>query len=139
MSKANVSKAEKKAEAVKRLQALYIFPNAIRAFRGGRVMVSEAPFGALYDLNDEQKQMVSDFEKKNNALVYMVVRSNTEFGLLDSLLFVGDSKEEWAYDWEDLKSGYVFAYVVNHNADWCSEFGTIQVKTTIGRGLVRVA
>lgn len=136
---ANVSKAEKKAEAVKRMQALRIFPNAVRAFRGGRVMVSEPPFGGLYELNEEEQKMVSGFEQENNALVYMVVRSNTEFGLLDSLLFVGDEKSEWAYENEDLKDGYVFAYVVNHDADWCSEFGTIQVKTTFGRGLVRVA
>ena len=61
MSNANVSKAEKKAEAVKRLQALHIFPNAVRAFRGGRVMVSEAPLGALYELNAEERQMVSIF------------------------------------------------------------------------------
>ena len=37
-----------------------------------------------------------------------------------------------------IKDGYAFVYTKNVNDDWCSEFGSICIKSQLG-GLVRVA
>ena len=58
----NVSREDKKVEAIKRMRAMKIFPDAIKQFaEDDVVMVSEPPIGGLYWLNDEQKKMVQDF------------------------------------------------------------------------------
>ena len=134
----NVSRENKKVEAIKRMKTLNIYSEAIRQFKDEDiVMVSEPPFGGLYWLNDEEKRMVADFEAEHNALVYMVVRSNTEFGLLDALLYVSDYQDEYEMDNDDIKDGYIMSYVVNHDCPDLSEFGSIAVKS-VGGGLVRI-
>ena len=128
----------KKEEAIKRMKSLEIINDAIRQFKDDDiVMVSEQPMGALYWLNDEEKQMVKEFEEKHNALVYMVVRAYTTIGKMDSLLYISDYEEEWEMDNEDIKDGYVMTYTINHDMPDCSEFGSIVVKPAFG-GLIRI-
>lgn len=136
----NVSIEEKKAEAVKRMKAMGIFPQTIKQFeKEGKVSVSEPPVGAFYWLEGEELELVRQFEKEHNALVYVVVRSYTSFGKLDSYLFVSDYKDEWADDNEGAKTGEVLAYVHNYDYPECSEMGYILIEKTIGAGLKRVA
>ena len=134
----NISIEEKKAEAVNRMRMLGIFPKAIQRFnkKDSEVMLSLPPWGGLYELGDEEKEMVRSFEQKYDYLVYMVVRANTEFGLLDALLYISDHEDEWEMDREDIHSGCPMAYVVNHDEESFSEFGSIGVRN-IGGGLVR--
>lgn len=127
----------KKQEAIKRMYDLNIFPQTIKQFKGGMVSYSEPPLGANYWLDDEQKRIVKEFEEEYNALVYFVIRSYTEFGKLDSFLYVSDHEEEWEMDIEDIKDGYAVAYVYNYDAPEYSEFGSIAVTERFG-GLVRV-
>lgn len=106
----NVSMEIKKAEAIKRMKALGIFPQTIQQFkRENLVSYSEPPMGANYWLDDEQKAIVKEFEQEHNALVYFATRSYTKFGKLDSFLFVSDYEEEWEMDNEDIKDGYALA------------------------------
>ena len=46
-------------------------------------------------------------------------------------------KDEWEDDKANIEEGYVFAYVENVDNPWCSEFGSIAVKSQFG-GLVRI-
>lgn len=133
----NISIEKKKQEAIKRMQTLKIFPQTIQQFKGGQVSYSEPPLGANYWLDDEQKEIVKKFEEEHNALVYFVTRSYTEFGMLDSLLYVSDYEEEWEMDREDIQDGYALAYVYNYDIPEYSEFGSIAVQNRFG-GLVRV-
>ena len=135
-----VSLEEKKIEAVKRMKALGIFSETIRQFeKENLVSVSVSPFGGFFWIDDEDKERIAAFEKKSSALVYMVVRSYTDYGKMDSYLFVSDFKdEEWAMDREDLKHGRAFAYVYNYEEPEFSEFGTIGIKKTIAAGLERI-
>lgn len=134
----NVTIEKKKEEAIKRLKALDIIDDAINQFENDDiVMVSEPPMGGLYWLNDEEKEMVRKFEKEHNALVYMVVRAFTQFGKMDSLLFVGDYDEEYEMEMEDIKDRYVMSYTINYDMPDCSEFGSIVVKPIFG-GLLRI-
>ena len=133
-----VTREKKKEEAIKRMKALGIINDAINQFKKDDIiMVSEPPLGGLYWLEDDEKKMVKEFEEENNALVYMIVRAFTQFGKMDSLLFISDYEEEWEMDMEDIADGYVLSYTKNYDAPWCSEMGSIVVKS-VGGGLLRV-
>ena len=134
----NVSREDKKEEAIKRMRAMHVFNDAIKQFaEDDTVMVSEPPLGGLYWLNEEQKQMVQEFENEWNALVYLVVRSYTNIGTMDNIFYVSNHKDEWGMDNDDIKENYACVYVVNHSAPDCSELGTIAFKS-VGGGILRV-
>lgn len=135
----NISIEEKKAEAIRRMKMLGIFPETIKQFEAGYVSRSEPPFGAYYWVEGEELEALRKFEEEHDCLVYTVVRSYTSIGMMDSYLFVGDDVEEWELDRDDLKEGYAFSYTVNHNAPDCSEFGTIGIKLSVAAGLVRTS
>ena len=110
-----ISIENKKIEAVKRMRALGIFQETIR-----------------------------QFEKKNDALVYVVIRSYTTIGRMDSFLFVSDHAEEWECDHEDIDMAFsadsqgVLAFVSNIDAPDCSEMGYIGISQTPAAGLRRI-
>ena len=134
-----VSMENKKKEAIRRMDVLDIYSETIRQFEDeDLVSYSEAPLGTNYWLTAEQREVIKTFEEEYNALVYFIVRTNTEIGTLDSFLYVSDHEEEWDMDNEDIKYGYVVAYVHNYNAPEFSEFGSIQVENRFG-GLVRIS
>lgn len=128
----------KKAEAIKRMKTMGIIRDAIKQFEEDDiVMMSEPPIGGLYWLNDEQKRMVKDFENEYNGLVYLVVRSYTNIGMMDNLFYVSNYEEEWEMDNADIDEKYACVYVINHDMPECSEFGTIAWKNVSG-GILRV-
>lgn len=135
-----ISIAEKKIEAVERMKLLEIYPETIRQFeKENFVSISEPPFGAFYWAEDESLELIKSFEKRTDALVYLVIRSYTEFGKMDNYLFVSDYKdEEWNMDRADLLKQMSLSYVYNYDVPEFSEFGTIGFKPTIAAGLVRV-
>lgn len=127
----------KKAEAIKRMKMLKLHDAVIEDFEvRGEVYLSEK-IGFLYELDDEQRKRVADFEDIYNGLVYHVVRSHTNFGELLNFLYVSDHEDEWSYDRADLTQGYTVAYVANLSDELCSEVGFIKVCPNIG-GLYRV-
>ena len=135
-----ISREEKKLEAIKRMEKIHYWKQAKEKFRrNDKIFVNEPPFGAVYELDPVIKEEVEKFEAEHDALVYMVVRAFTAFGMMDSLLFVGDNADEWEMDNEDLSNGYAFTYTINHDAPDCSEFGSIGFRLGAGAGLVRVA
>lgn len=125
-----------KEEAIGRMRMLHLHSNVINEFRNqDRINLSENG-GFLYWLDDSQKQLVAEFEKKHNSIVYHVIRSNTIYGEMLAFLYVSDSEEEWEMDREDLKNGITLAYVENVSNKCCSEFGSIGIQLSLG-GLVR--
>lgn len=125
-----------KVEAIERMRMLNLHSNVINEFRNqGKVNLSENG-GFLYWLDDSQKQLVAEFEKKHNTLVYHVIHNNTVFGEMLAFLYVSDSEEEWEMDREDLKNGIALAYVENVSNKCCSEFGSIGIQPSFG-GLIR--
>ena len=134
----NVSRADKKKEAIKRMEVLDIYAETIRQFeKEGHISYSEPPLGANYWIDDEQEKVVREFETEYNTLVYFGVRAYTNIGILDAFLYVSDYTEEWAMDNGELKDGYVYAYVYNHDIPEYSEIGLIKVQPRFG-GLVRI-
>ena len=135
--KTNVTRTEQKTEAIERMKMLNMHENAIREFEQEDKLNMSEYMGALYWLNEEQEELIKEFEQKNEAVVYHVIHDYTDFGELLSLLYVSKTKCEWKYDREDLKAGYTCAYVLNLDADDCSEFGGICIRPSFG-GIVRL-
>ncbi len=136
----NVSRKNKKVEAINRMKALDLFAPCIKAFeKRNEVQLSEMT-GGLYEFssNAELNAKIKEFETEYNALVYHIIHTYTEFGELYNFLYVSDYKSEWEMDNEDIKDNYVMCYVWNKDDDICSEFGTIAVRQKFG-GLVRIS
>ncbi len=134
----NISIEEKKVEAIARMKALGIFPQTIKQFEDeGYVSISEPPFGAFYWAEGEDLERIRQFEQEHNALVYVVIRSYTNIGKMDSMLFVSDYPEEWEMDRADIPHQQQVAYVYNHDAPDCSEIGAIGFAPTPAAGLCR--
>ena len=132
-----MNKEERFIEAIERMKLLKLDNPCIEAFTKGNVWESEG-YGALYEVNDEEQKLIDNFEKNHkDCLVYHMIHNKFEFGECYSMLYVSSNKEEWESDKEDIKNGYVFAYVENIDNDWCSEFGSIAVKPQFG-GLMRI-
>lgn len=138
MSEAKISIEAKKAEAVERMKKLGIFPQTIQQFeRDGKISLSEPPFGAFYWIEGEDLERVKEFEATHNALVFVGIRSYTEFGVMDCYLFVSDYEEEWPQDREGIKEQEVLAWVYNRDAPDCSEMGYVGIAPTPAAGLRR--
>ena len=121
-----INKEIKKAEAIKRLKAMDIIPEAIRQFEEDDIVnVSENPYGILFWVDDMQKELIEEFEKEYNALVYHANYCVTEFGRLLSLFYVSDYKEEYEMENEDINDGYSCVYCINLDCPDFSEFGSI--------------
>ena len=136
---AKISFEDKKAEAVARMKMLGIFPETIRQFdKDGLVSISEPPLGAFFWTAGEDLEHIRSFEERYNVLVYLVVRSYTEFGRMDSCLYVSDHPDEWGMDREDIRQGQAYAYVYNHDDPECSEIGSIGIMKTPAAGLRRI-
>lgn len=134
----NVTREDKKAEAITRMKLSGVFGPTIKQFeKEDYISISEPPFGAFYWAEGEDLKRISEFEEQNNALVYLVVRSYTTIGKMDSYLYVSDYPEEWEQDREDIKEGQPLVYVYNHDMPDCSEFGCIGIARTPAAGLRR--
>ena len=120
-----------------RMKLLKLSKSCISAFiKHNNVWESEG-HGALYEVDDKVKKIIKEFEDRTSCRVYHVIHSFAEFGELYNLLYLSPDIEEWESDKQDIKDGYVFAYVENIDAPWCSEFGTIAIEPKFG-GLIRI-
>ena len=129
-------KFEQKQEALNRMRMLDIYSPAIKEFEKENIINKSEHGGILYWLDENEQNIVKEFEEKYNAVVYHIIHNYTEFGELYSLLYVSEHKEERDHHNHDLKHKMAFAYVKNIDEDSFSEFGSIGIKSQFG-GLVR--
>lgn len=124
-------------EALERMEMLHLNEDAIKDFKeNGKVWKSETNMGILYWLNDEEKQMVKEFEEETEGLVYHLIHNRyEEIGDCYSIFYVSKYEEEWEMDRYDIAEYYPFVYVKNVD-DWNSEFGHIGIRP-VNSGLVR--
>lgn len=94
----------------------------------------------LFDVDNDKelKKKIEEFEKENNAIVYHVQLTHFVFGDCYSFFYVSDYMEEWEDDRQKLKENCSMVYVWNRTDDFCSEFGWIGFKPSLG-GVVRTA
>ena len=130
---------QKKDEAVLRMKILGIYPTTREQFEeSGIVSISEPPKGALFWTTDEDMQHIWKFEQEQNALVYLVIRSFTKYGTLDSYLFVKGNEGDWKEEREALQEGVTLAYVYNQQDPVFSEMGFIRFRRTVAEGFLRL-
>jgi len=136
-----ISREDKKKEALNRLRQIGLFAPAIKDFeKYNRLNISEPPLGALYWITEEKDlKNIAEFEKEYNALVYHVVKSYTQFGVMNNYFYVSDYEDEWEMDNEDLKDGYAVVYADNLDDPSCSEIGSIQWELLPSGGIRRTA
>ena len=139
-------------ECLKRMKALHLHDEGdctcVGEFRENKQPWKSEGNGILYWLEEEEKQAVAEFEKNHKGCkVYHCILNHTEFGKCLSMLFVnGTDKEQFEEDCDmftsdmnnDYDGGhYVFAYVENMDDEFCSEFGSIGIKSMNG-GVKRI-
>jgi hypothetical protein len=129
-------RAEMKDEALKRMRLLQMQDTTMKEFMVHNI-VKVSDNGILFPMNEEQSQMVKDWEDKTGYVVYHVIHSLSKFGELYELLFVSNIADEWQDEKLYMKQGIVFAYVVNVDCPDCSEIGSIAVQPH-RNGLIRV-
>ena len=105
----------------------------------GIYTIYESPFGTklLADIHEPTIQKVKDFEERYETLVYLIIRSYTEAGVIDSLFYVSQYADEWWRDRDDLEAGFPVVYAMNHSDDMLSEFGIIMIYKTKEGNLLR--
>ena len=127
-------KEQLKEKSIEKMKMLKLHKNVIDDFiTEDKLNKSETRMGILYWLNDEEEQMVKDFEEKNNCLVYHLIKTETnEMGIIYDLLYVTIDDEDLVDDNNEVLCGRVLSHTVSE----FSESGYISVKNVNG-GLIR--
>ena len=129
-----------KEVALSAMKSLDIYAPYIKKFEKDGTITLFERFGGYYIDKDNEPELlkkIKEFEAEYGSIVYAVTHTMAQFGELYEFLCISKYEEEWDYTLEDIKDGYVFAYVWNKTDEWCSEFGNIAVKS-FGGGIARV-
>lgn len=138
---------KQKIEAIKRLEILekeyMLHKNVLKEFKADETIyysetINKFFAGVLYWLHnkDEFVEKVKEIEEKYNIYVYHCILTHTNFGDLLTMLYISENEEYWNDEREQLKDGYVGAYVWNASFELDSEFGDVGINGVNG-GLVR--
>jgi hypothetical protein len=135
----NITRENKKLKAIELLKTLGIYAPYIEGFKENNEVCYFEYFGGYWaSQNQELSLKIKEIEEKYNCIVYAITHDYTDFGECYSFLIITDYKEEWNYSLEKTENGfYAFAYVWNKDDDYCSEFGTIAIKS-FGGGIKRI-
>lgn len=136
----NTTKKERKEKAIELLKRLDIYKPYINGFEKADDVCYFEQFGGFWAWQDEGLlNKLKEIEEKYNCTVYAITHEYTEIGELYDFLLVTDYKEEWDSLLEHYQNNeyYAFAYVWNKDDDFCSEFGTIGIRS-FGGGIKRI-
>ena len=131
---------ERKVKAIELLKQLGIYKPYIERFKEKDQVCFFERFGGYWvDQEPEVYAKMKEVEAQFNCTVYAITHEYTEFGECYSFLLVTRYKQEWKnLVVSENGTHYAFAYVWNKDDDWCSELGTIGVKS-FGGGITRVS
>ena len=131
---------ERKVKGIEILKQMDIYKPYIIGFEKKDQVCFFEMFGGFWvDQEPELYNKMKEIEKDHNCTVYAITHEFTEFGELYSFLYVNKYKEEWSFTLESEGNLHnAFAYVWNKTDDWCSEFGTVCVRS-FGGGIKRIA
>ena len=131
-----------KEKALECMQKLDIYKPYIRKFEKDGTITLFERFGGYYITNDQEPELlnkIKEFEAETGSLVYAVTREIFEFGECYSFLCVSKYEEDWEFTVDVGPYGaYVWSWVWNKDYEYCSEYGTIGVKS-FGGGIMRTA
>ena len=134
--------AEKRAEALRRLQWLGIYYPAVKLFEEKKkVVMCDTATGMLSVIDNITKKRVRDFEKSNKAIVYFVIHAYNymSYGEYDYFIFVGNETDIWDVEERFLKEEQkVFAAVNYHDPNLDFFITTIKYEKTFLQGILRI-
>ena len=136
----NTTKEQRKEQAVKLMKQLDIYKPYIKGFEESDKVCFYENFGGFWVFQEpEIEAKMKEIEKRFDCTVYAITHEYTEFGECYDFLIVTDYTEEWEnLVYRGANDFFAFAYVWNKDDEWCSEFGTIGVKS-FGGGIKRIA
>lgn len=120
---------DKQKEAIFRLEKLNLDSEVLKGFQEGNVYLSDE-LGNLCKLDKTCKDVIKYLEERN-LLVYHILKTSTNFGLMYSFLYVSDSEDDWEY--ERPTKSYVATYCYNKTIPDYSEFGDIFFEVVNGK------
>ena len=129
-----------KEVALSAMKSLDIYKPYIKKFEKDGTITLFERFGGYYIDEYQEPELlkkIKEFEAEYESIVYAVTHTFTQFGELYEFLCISKYEEEWEDTLADVKDGYAWSYVWNKTDEWCSEFGTITVKS-FGGGIARV-
>ena len=137
--KTTVTFEDKKKKAIELMEELGIYKPYIRGFKQDNTICYFEQYAGFWAYQDEElTEKIKEFETRTGNLVYAVTHEYTDFGECYDFLIVGDYKSEWKSLVCKVNGGFnVFAYVWNKTDDFCSEFGTVGIKS-FGGGIKRI-
>ena len=132
-------KEKQKAKAVEIMKRMDIYKPYIEGFEKEDKVCFFEQFGGFWVYQEpEVEAKMKELEKEYGCTVYAITHEFTQFGECYSFLLVSKYEEEWDRCVVSEKNNhYAFAYVWNKDDDWCSEFGTVVVKS-FGGGIKRI-
>ena len=133
------TKEQRKEQAVKLLNQLAVYKPYIKGFEQADNVCFFENFGGFWVYQEpEIEKKMKEIEKEYDCTVYAVTHEYTDFGECYDFLIVGNYKSEWKSLVCKVNGGFnVFAYVWNKTDDFCSEFGTVGIKS-FGGGIKRI-
>ena len=136
----NITIEQKKQKALELMRKLDIYKPYIKGFEKDNEVCFFEGFGGFWAYQEpELMEKIKTFEKEYNCLVYAVTHEYLEFGECYDFLYIPDYKEDWDFVLEHQGNMYfALAYVWNKDCEWCSEFGTIGIRS-FGGGISRIA
>lgn len=131
-----------KEKAIECMQKLNIYKPYIKAFEKHGTITLFERFGGYYIEENNEPELfkkIKEFETRTGSLVYAVTHEIFEFGECYSFLCVSKYEEDWPLTIDIFVDNiYAWSYVWNKTSEWCSEYGTIGVKS-FGGGIIRTA
>lgn len=131
---------ERKTKAIELMKKLDIYKPYIEDFEENNTVCFYENYAGFWTYQEpEVQEKITELEKLYDITIYAITHEFCEFGECYSFLYVNKYKEEWSYTLESEGNLHnAFAYVWNKTDDWCSEFGTIGVRS-FGGGIKRIA
>lgn len=131
---------ERKVKAIEIMKRMDIYHPYIEAFEKDNTVCFFENYAGFWAYQEPEIQnKIKELEKEYNFTIYAVTHEYMEFGECFSFLYVSSYKEDWEYNVQSCRNThYAFAYVWNKDDDWCSELGTIGVKS-FGGGIKRIS
>ena len=132
-------KQQQKAKAIEIMKQMDIYKPYIDGFKNENKVCFFEQFGGFWVYQEpEVEAKMKELENEYGCTVYAITHEFTHFGECYSFLLVSKYEEEWDMLVTSEKNNhYAFAYVWNKDDDYCSEFGTVVVKS-FGGGIKRI-
>ncbi len=133
---------ELREEAVARMKKVITCRSIIDSFEEtGQPQVYEPPYGASYNLEDEELEEVRKFESLHDILIWGIIRCSMNYNhqevTVDCMLYVSNDKDNWEQERKDLYDCYPDVYTVMKEYP-VKDHGHITVSNSPGGTLLRI-